>query len=286
MIGAWDPLRAQAPPARPANAQEESHPASIAARLRRAAPRPESAEGAHPQARSKAVRAAAITFAAGIAVLAALAAVTLAKSPPRVVHIGAPGARAVSQTGVNVLQTTTESPTVCQAGEVVPAGVSAIRVSIWGFFGARVHLTAHQGSRLLTQGRRGANWTSDSVTIPVAPLRHQVSGATVCVAIGPNSEPLTLLGNQTPAAKAALIGANGAPPSQVTKAAGTRALQGRLALEYLAPSRVSWWSRIGTIAQHLGLGRSYSGIWIAPLLAAMMLAVGVLAIRLALRELQ
>jgi hypothetical protein len=39
------------------------------------------------------------------------------------------------------------------------------------------------------------------------------------------------------------------------------------------------------VAKHLGLGRSYSGTWIAFLLAALMAAVGVLAIRQTLREL-
>jgi hypothetical protein len=39
------------------------------------------------------------------------------------------------------------------------------------------------------------------------------------------------------------------------------------------------------VAQHMGLGRAYTGTWIALLVAALMAAVGALAIRLTLRTL-
>lgn len=62
-------------------------------------------------------------------------------------------------------------------------------------------------------------------------------------------------------------------------------LGGRVGVEYLAAGRGSWWSRLSSVAAHLGLGRAYSGAWIALLVAALMAAVGVLAVRLTAREL-
>jgi hypothetical protein len=54
--------------------------------------------------------------------------------------------------------------TVCQGNEALPAAVSAIRVTLGAEYGSSVHLRASQGSRILTQGTRGPEWTSGSVT--------------------------------------------------------------------------------------------------------------------------
>jgi len=256
-----------------------------AARMRHGAPAPDST-GEEPPPRSAALKAAAITFGVGIAVLAVIGALVLTEGPPRLVHVSPPGVRAVGPEGATVLAQTAESPSICQPGEMLPSGVSAIRLSIWGFFGARIHLVAYEGSHLLTEGRRGANWTSDSVTVPVRPLQQAHSNVDICFAIGPNSEPLLILGAKTDTKNVAVVASNGTPPSRVMTASGTQQLPGRVAIEYVAPGKVSWWSQVLTVARHMGLGRAYTGTWIALLVAVLMAAVGVLSVRLALKEIE
>lgn len=231
------------------------------------------------RAGTQALRGVVATFVVGAALILAVLAVTLTHAPPRVVLVGAPGVRAVDVNGVRGLRITTGDPTVCQAGEVLPRGVSAIRLSTWGFFGARVRVAVYGGSRVLTEGRRGADWTSDSVTVPVKPLARTSTGTKLCFTLGPNSESILLLGALTPPREAATISESG-----VARGA-PQLLEGRVTVEYLASGQGSWWSRILTVARHVGLGRSFSGTWIALLIAALTLAAGALAVRLTLREL-
>jgi hypothetical protein len=241
--------------------------------------------------RSGAVRAAAKTFLAGGALIAVVLAITLSdSSPARTVLIGPPGVKAIGEFGAQVLGRTSSEPVLCQTGETLPGGVSAIRVSLWGFFGAHVHLFLYQGSRLLAQGSRTADWTGSSVTVPVAPLSHSVSGVRVCVAVGPNSEPLNLLGTETSQQQSAIALFTKTLVSHTALASvpagdGVPA-GGRLAIEYVRPAQGSWWSRILTVARHMGLGRAYSGTWIALLVFALMAGAFALAVRLTLRELR
>lgn len=226
---------------------------------------------------ANAKRSVIVTLLVGLVVLLAFGALALGQAPPRLVRIGAPGTKAITEFGANPIEETIGNVKACQTGEVLAAGVSAVRVSLWGFFGARVHLTVQKGSRVLAEGSHSGDWTSDSVTIPIRPVGRTYTGVKVCVAIGPNSEPILLLGTAVPASQAAVVvgaGNVGTPT------------RGRLAIEYLAPGQGSWWSRILTVARHLGLGRAYSGTWIALLLALLMATVGVLAVRLTLKELQ
>jgi hypothetical protein len=225
--------------------------------------------------RAKAKKIAFATLAVGLAILLAAVALVLTQAPPRLVHVGAPGSSAVNVNGVVPIEETTSSPTICQADEVLLAGVSAVRVSIWGFFGAHVHVAAYSGSHLLTQGARSANWTSDSVTVPVQPVRRTHSGVKVCIAIGPNSEPELVLGSSTPQSQAAVL----------SEGLAQKPLAGRVTLEYLAPGKDSWWSQVLSVARRMGLGRFYTGTWIALLAALLTATVGVLAIRLSLQEL-
>lgn len=216
-----------------------------------------------------------VTLAAGIALLAIIGALTLTRSPPRVVSANARSTNAA-------LAHITGDLSVCQAGESLPASVSAIRLSMWAFVGWKMHVLAYAGSRLLTEGRRAADWTSTSVTVPVKPLDHATSNVTLCFAIGPNSEPALILGNNTPAQEAAVVVSGGTTPSPGAQA--TERLPGRVDVEYLASGQGSWWSRAEEVARRMGLGRAFSGTWIALLVAALMAAVGVLAVRLTLRE--
>lgn len=234
------------------------------------------------------MKIAAATFAIGGAILALIGALVLTQAPPRVVGSSTPGVKAIGPEGASVIGTTSASPSFCQADEALPAGISAIRLSMWAFFGARVRLVAYEGAHAVTEGARGANWTSDSVTVPVRPLSRAHPNARVCFVIGPNSEPLLLLGAKTHKTNArSLVAAeDGTPLAQVMKSKEVSRAPGRLTIEYLASGRHSWWSQLSTVARRMGFGRGYSGIWIAPLVALMMAAVAVLAVRLAVRELR
>ncbi len=234
-----------------------------------------------------ALRPALVTFAVGIALLALVGALVLTQAPPRLQRLSTPGVRAIGPEGANLIGSTEGSLSACQPGEVLPAGTSAIRVAIWGFFGARIHLAVFEGSRVLAAGSHSANWTGDTVTIPVRPLARRHSGVDVCYALGPNSESQLLLGARTPHTKHPAILVEGSTQlSEVTAATDRQQIGAKLTIEYLAPGRSSWWSQLLTVARHMGLGRAFSGTWIALLVALMMAAVGVLAVQLAIRELQ
>jgi hypothetical protein len=231
----------------------------------------------------RALRGAIAALVVGAMLIAVGVAVALAQKPPRLVRIGAPGVKAIGKSGATLLGVFSTEAVLCQSGEVLPAGVNAVRISIWAFYGADVRVMAYQGSRLLTVGSRGPNWTGTSVTVPVRPLAHSVSGVRLCFELRPNQEPLELLGTVTPRAQAAEdLGT--ASPAHPT-AAGENPSPGRLAIEYLAPGRASWSSRITTIMRNMGFGRFYSGTWIVFLIAALMAAVTGLAVRLTLKEL-
>jgi hypothetical protein len=180
---------------------------------------------------------------------------------------------------------TTGDIAICQTNETLPAGVSAVRLSMRAFYGARVHLIAYSGSRALTEGRRAPDWTGQSVTVPVKAVDRTISPVRLCFSLGPNSEPVAILGALTPAREAAVaFKSNGISTPGAAAGAGL-ALEGKVGVEYLAPGRGSWWSRIPSVAVHMGLGRAFGGTWIVFLAAALTAAVGVLAVRLALREL-
>jgi hypothetical protein len=213
----------------------------------------------------RAVRVVKMTLGIGVAVLIAVCAYALTRSPPRVLRAGPkPSIYFGGLYG---------DGGACQANEVLPAGVSAIRLSILAYVGARIRVTAYSGSRVLTKGSRGPEWTGTSVTVPVTPLSHSASHVKVCFEVSPNSESLFPRGREVPSSEA-LTGLNG------------EQLSGRLDIEYLGPGQGSWWSRVLTVARHMGLGRAFSGTWIVLLIAAMVAAVGILAGGLAVRELR
>ena len=213
----------------------------------------------------------------GVLLLAGVGAYTLTRSPVRVV------ARSGSQENT-ALGVTIGDTVLCQPGEVLPAGVTGIRLPIVAFYGSPVNLIAFKGSQVLTSGSHGADWTGVSVTVPVKPLASTATGVNVCFALSPNSEPVIIPGDTAPPREAA-VALHSQTLTPAALQSPTQRLRGRLALEYVASGRSSWWSRILTVARHMGLGRAYSGTWIALLVAALMLLVVGLAARLTLREL-
>jgi predicted membrane protein DUF2142 len=209
------------------------------------------------------VRAVRTTFGVGVVLLLAVGALTLTRSPPRVVR--------VSSNVEVLLGTTAGSAEICQENEVLPAGVSAIRLPLQAFFGAKVLVQAFSGSQVLTEGRRGADWTGKSVTVPVTPLNHPASHVKLCIDLGPNSEPIYVGGVETPKREAATLKG--------------RTLVGRVSVEDLASGRGSWWSRIPAVGRHMAIGRAFSGTWVVALIVALVVAVGALAVGLTVREL-
>lgn len=205
-----------------------------------------------------------MTLGVSIALMVAMVALTLTRSPPRVVR--------VSASSNYTLATAANDIEVCQANEVLPAGVRAIRFAVGAYYGSRVRVRAYRGSRVLVEGRRGADWTGNSVTVPVTPLSHTTSHVNVCIEAGPNSELIYFSGSPASAQESA-VSRGGLP------------LGGRVGIEYLAPGQGSWWSRILLVARHIGLGHVLSGTWVVLLIAALVAAAGLLAIRLTLREL-
>jgi hypothetical protein len=200
----------------------------------------------------------------GLALMVVVGILTLTRSPLRVARVGVKSEEA--------LGTTTGSASVCQAGETLPAGVSAIRLGLEASFGPKVLVRAYSGSRILTTGSRAADWTGSTVTVPVEPLDHAVSPVRLCFYVPANSERLQLYGAHAVAAKAA-VGRDGQP------------LPGSVSVEYMAPGDGSWWSRALSVARRMGIGHAIGGTWVALLAAALVAVLSALVIGLGLREL-
>jgi hypothetical protein len=222
------------------------------------------------------MRTVTVTLAVGTALTIAVGAVTLTRSPPRVLRVNEPEA--------NISMGITQAnPAICQSGETLSAGTTAVRISLDAFLGARVRVVAYRGGQVVTEGRRAPTWGGTSVTVPVRPVAQTVSGANFCFEIGPNSQFVIIPGHQSPPSRAAVALQSGQlGPSVPTNQ--QLPLKGRVVVEDLGDGRGTWWSRIRGVARHMGLGHFVTGKWIPLLAAALMAAVGALALRLALRE--
>lgn len=208
-------------------------------------------------------KAVKVTLVVGVALIALVGAVTLTRSPPRVVRAAA-RAQVIRPIAVSDAE-------ICQANEVLPAGVSAIRISLGAYFGPKVRVEVSSGGRVLTQGTRGAGWTGNSVTVPVTPLPRTASPVKLCFDAAPNSELVYVVGSEASKSEAAVWRGE--------------SLGGRVAVEDLAAGQASWWSRILQVARHMGVGHTLDGTWVALLVAALVAAAGLLAMRVILREL-
>lgn len=209
------------------------------------------------------MRQARVALILSLALIVIVGALTLTRSPLRVVR--------VSVKPEGALASTTGTPTVCQADEILPRGVSAIRLGLEASFGPKVLLRAYSHSRVLTAGNRASDWTGSSVTVPVKPLGRTVSYVKVCFSVPTNDGLLQLYGVPTGTRQAA-VEDEGHP------------LPGRVNIEYMTPSGNSWWSRAVSLGRHIGVGHAISGTWVALLLATLMVAVISLVIGLAWRD--
>jgi hypothetical protein len=207
----------------------------------------------------------AVALTLGLVSLVVALVVTLSRSPTVVASINStpvegPILEGGSGTGA------------CQDGEMLPAGISAIRLTLVASVGPRVSLTALSGAHVLTGGSIGSGWTSGNVTVPVKPLAHPVSGARICFELGRSPETVQVGGGRAGAAPAA-TDTNG------------NTLPGRFTVEYMRAGHDSWWSMAETAARHLGLGRAPGGTWVALLLLVAMGTALVIALWLVLKEL-
>jgi len=215
---------------------------------------------------AQALPSVGLTLAAGLALLAVAVGVVMSSSPVAVI-----GANSTLANGS--LAQTYSAAGACQPGEDLPAGTSAIRLTLESDIGPRVGVRALSGTHVLTSGAVGSGWTGGSVTVPVRPVARTSSHVRICFEVGPTKELV------------AFIGAPTSPAVAATDSEG-KALPGRIKIEYLRADRSSWWSVAPTVARRMGLGRAPAGTWIVLLLVALMGTAIAGASWLTLRELR
>ncbi len=199
------------------------------------------------------MRDARVAIAAGFG-LAALALAIVLSGSPRVLA-GSNGVEALGK----VLTAVPGGGSACQGGETLPAGTSAIRISLGATAGPRVAVAVRgPDGGLLAHGVSGRGWLANVVTVPIEPVARTVHGATVCFAFAGASERISFFGARSPARTAA-------------RSAG-RPLPGRVGIEYVRPGSSSWWSLASSVARRMGLGRAWAGTWVALFVGMLMVA--------------
>ncbi len=199
---------------------------------------------------------------AGLLLGAIAIAITLSRSPLTVARR--------DTSSVTAVLTAHNKTTICQAGESIPRGTSAIRLTLDTFTGPRVTVTVSAHERIIARGERGSGWTGGAVTVPVDRIPEEVRDARVCFTPYLN-------GDET-----AALSVSASKPAAVE---GTRTLPGHARIDYLEPGHSSWWSLAPEVARRMGLGRAASGTWIVVLAIALMAGVVVLSARVLIREL-
>jgi len=199
-----------------------------------------------------------VAFAVGLAFFAVALSVVLQRSPLTVAGTnGAPAHFAVGRIRGGA--------SGCEPGGTLPAGTTAIRVSLSANVGPGVSLRILSGSTLITEGERDAGWGVDeTVTVPVRRVRRMIHNTTICTTVGPAAEPVQANGTWTRTAH------------------GRRAVW--LRVEYLRSGARSWLSLVSSIAHRIGLARAPSGAWVPCVVMVLMFAACILAARLVLRE--
>jgi hypothetical protein len=204
------------------------------------------------------VRRVRVALAVGLLLLVVALVVVLSQSP-------------LTVTGTNSVpvnrRTIVVAPgsTGCTPAGTLPAGTSAIRLSVVGNAGPHVKLTALSGPEVVASGERASGWgVTESLTVPVNRVSEDKPNTEICLKFGPGVEPVAM---------------NGA---LVKNAAGVEVPGFRV--EYLQSGSKSWWSLASGVAERMGRGHAPSGTWIVFLLIALMIAVAALASQLIIRE--
>lgn len=213
------------------------------------------------------MRGVRVALGAGLTLLAVAIGLTLSRSPATVAATNKPHGRQESP-----IASTRRRTSYCQAGETLPRGTSAIRISLGAAIGPRVGLLASAGGHIVASGEQDSGWTGWVLAVPVRPLSHTVAGVTICASFAPAHETVILYGKRTQAAIA-------------TREDG-RPTQGRMWVEYLRPGTRSWASLASSVVRNMGFGRAWSG-WGVVLVALLLLAaVATLTARLVLTEMR
>jgi hypothetical protein len=212
------------------------------------------------------VRSVRITLAVALALTLAALGFTLSRRPLVVA-----GTNSIATEAVGELDDVGTRASTCQQAGVVPAGTTAIRVSLEvRAVGPAVTIKLLSGSRVITEGSEPAGWgVAPNATVPVRRVADTVQHARMCVTVGETVEPFRV---------------RGAPLEPNTiEVDSLREI--RLAAEYLRSGHNSWWSLASAIARHLGMGNWSDGPWLAFLGIALMLAIALSLSLLTVREL-
>jgi len=199
------------------------------------------------------------------AVLVGAVAVALSHAAPR--RAGTNGVHAEA-----VLGGAMPGTRVCQGGELVPAGATAIRLTVPAQIaqGPSLQIELRRGQRVLAQTSAATHAADWEVVAPLPPFAHDVAGVTLCYTVGGGGQ-VAILGGFTPP------GTGGATID------GTET-GGSIGIEYLRPGRESWWSFLPTAATRIGTGRGdWGGAWMAWAAALLALAAAALAVRALVR---
>ncbi len=173
-----------------------------------------------------------IAIAAGLALTLVAVSVSLARSP--LVRVGTDGTPLPTEIGASSTPTT-----VCQGEETVPAGTTAIRVSLLSLLGPKIKLIASSGGQTVTSGEIGYGWTGAVVTIPVRRVIGTHPHTKICTSLAKRQQLVNLRGANTKFSPA------------VTE--GKQVLAGRMRFEYLRPDSKSWLSLALPTARRIGL---------------------------------
>jgi hypothetical protein len=139
--------------------------------------------------------------------------------------------------------------TVCQSGEALPRGTSAVQLPLYAIYGPRLTVTASSEGRVITRGERGSGWIGETVTVQVNHVSRSFSGVNICTTLGHTDEEVGVSGDKTHTAAA--VTDRGRP------------LGGRMKIEYLHSGHRSWWSLASWVAGHMGVLRAPSGSIVA-----------------------
>jgi hypothetical protein len=202
-----------------------------------------------------------ITLAIGFALIVAGIVFALSRAPLSVARVNT---RAEQPLG-----TIDKRTELCQEGERLPAGTTAIRLRAFSYTGQRVTVRALEGPTVIAHGERGPGWSGAVVTVPVAPLTSARAVKLCFTLFIEDGEADNLAGEPDETA-------------QTTLSTGGR-LQGRVGIEYLRPGRSSWLSLAPDVAKRMGFGNAGSGLWNVVLAIALMAGVGLLTARMILR---
>ena len=205
-----------------------------------------------------------VALAVGLALTAVAVALVLSRAPEVIA-----GSNAIGPLP-RALHAVPGSGSACQANETLPAGTSAITLSLEATAGPRVAVSVLSGSTVLTHGESANGWTGAAVTIPVEPVRRVVRDATVCFSFAGANERVSFLGAHTSTERAATSGGHAIP--------------GRIGVEYLRSGSSPWWSLAHAIARRMGFGRAWPGGWVVLLVAALMACAIAIASWLIVRE--